>query len=186
MNGAGKKGGARSNAGRPRGTPTRVVRLPVPIADLARRMAERGFRMDDISGFLEVSGTSAASVPLMSSTAQCGFASPADDYIDRPLDFNELIIENPAATFAVNVIGESMTGAGIYPGDIAVIDRSRGPVHGCIVLACVDNEFTIKRYVKRDGNVTLHAENPAYRDIVFSEGTEAEVWGVVTRTIRKF
>ena len=62
-------------------------------------------------------------MPLMASPAECGFPSPADDYLDRPLDFNELLIENPAATFAVRIAGESMTGAGLFPGDIAVVDR---------------------------------------------------------------
>jgi hypothetical protein len=61
----------------------------------------------------------------MASRAECGFPSPADDYLDRPLDFNDLLIENPAATFAVRIAGESMTGAGLFPGDIAVVDRSR-------------------------------------------------------------
>lgn len=62
--------------------------------------------------------------------AACGFPSPADDYLDRSFDFNELIIENLAATFAVQVVGESMTGAGIFPGDIAVVPRARSPVDG--------------------------------------------------------
>jgi SOS-response transcriptional repressor LexA len=53
-------------------------------------------------------------VPLMAAPAECGFPLPADDYLDRPLDFNELLIENPAATFAVRIAGESMTGAGLF------------------------------------------------------------------------
>src|SRR6201999_2973516 len=62
-------------------------------------------------------------VPLMLGRAAAGFPSPADDYLDRPLDFNELLIENPDATFAVRVVGDSMIGVGIFPGDIAVVDR---------------------------------------------------------------
>jgi len=64
-----------------------------------------------------------------------GFPSFPEDYLDRPLDFNELLIARPAATFAVRVPGDSMRDAGIMPGDIAVIDRSITPVSGCIVLA---------------------------------------------------
>jgi DNA polymerase V len=81
----------------------------------------------------------------MADTAACGFPSPADDHFDSPLDFNEPIIENPAATFAVRVAGESMTGAGNFPGDIAVVNRARTAFDGCIVLALVDGEFIIKR-----------------------------------------
>src|SRR6202040_1908125 len=58
------------------------------------------------------------------------------DYLDRPLDFNELLIENPAATFAVRIAGESMTGAGLFPGDIAVVDRARTAVHGSSCWRC--------------------------------------------------
>jgi DNA polymerase V len=61
-------------------------------------------------------------VPLAESSVEAGFPSPADDYLDQPLDFNELLIENPAATFAVRISGESMSGAGLYPGDIAIVN----------------------------------------------------------------
>ena len=80
-------------------------------------------------------------VPLMASPAACGFPSPADDYLDRPLDFNELLIENPAATFAVRIAGDSMTGVGLFPGDIAVVDRSRTAADGSIVLALLDGRI---------------------------------------------
>lgn len=123
-------------------------------------------------------------VPLMAAKATCGFPSPADDYLDRPLDFNELIIENAAATFAVRVEGESMTGVGIFPGDIAVINRARNAVDGCIVLALVDGEFTIKRYRTRATRCWLQAENPLFNNIEIGEGMAFEVWGVVTRSIR--
>lgn len=186
MKGVRSHGGPRIGAGRPRAVETRVVRLPVPVADLARRLAQRGIRAGDINGFLDVEPRLVQTVPLVGATASCGFPSPADDYLDRPLDFNELIIENPAATFAVRAAGLSMTGAGIYPGDIVVVNRARNVAHENIILALVDGEFTIKRYLVRGGVVTLHAENPDYRDIVIEEGREFEVWGVVTRSIRMF
>jgi DNA polymerase V len=127
---------------------------------------------------------SRATIPLMAVTASCGFPSPADDYLDRPLDFNELIIENPAATFAVRVTGESMTGAGIFPGDIAVINRARNPADRSIVLALLDGEFTIKRYRRRGAHTWLQAENPNFSDIEIAEGSSFEVWGVVSRVVR--
>ena len=120
----------------------------------------------------------------MVAVAECGFPSPADDYLDRPLDFNELLIENAPATFAVRVAGDSMTGIGLFPGDIAVVNRAKAVVDGCIVVALVDGEFTLKRYRKRGGRTWLKAENPAFKDIEIHEDMSFEVWGVVTRAIR--
>src|SRR5271166_375573 len=91
--------------GRPRGsTPTQVVRVPLPIANIARRLAEGALRAGDINGFLDIQADSVRAVPLVGATAPCGFPSPADDYLDRPLDFNELLVQNPSATFAVRLV----------------------------------------------------------------------------------
>src|SRR6202044_2510868 len=138
----------------------------------------KSLRAGDINAFFDIEARRAATVPLMATSAACGFPSPADDYLDRPLDFNELLIENPAATFAVRIAGESMTGAGLFPGDIAVVDRARTAVDGSIVLALINGEFTIKRYQMSGGAVVLRAENPAFEDIAITEETGLEVWGV--------
>lgn len=123
-------------------------------------------------------------VPLAGSSVPAGFPSPADDYLDRALDFNEVLIQNPAATFAVRIAGESMLGLGLFAGDIAVINRARKPVNGNVVLALIDGDFTVKTYRLREGRVWLQAENPAYPDIEIRDGTDFEVWGVVTHSIR--
>lgn len=177
-------GGTREGAGRRPGIPTKVVRLPLPVVGIARRLAEKSLRWGEISSFLDLHIGRSQPVPLMSSNATCGFPSPADDYMDKALDFNELLIENPAATFAVRSAGESMTGAGIFPNDIVIVDRSRTPVDQSIVLALVDGEFTIKRYRKRGQKIWLQAENPAFKDIGITENTSFEVWGVVKHSIR--
>jgi DNA polymerase V len=170
--------------GRPAGEPTKVVRLPLPVAVLAKRLADKTLRAGDINAFLDVEPQRAAAVPLMASPATCGFPSPADDYLDRPLDFNELLIENPAATFAVRIAGESMTGIGLFPGDIAVVDRARTAVDGSIVLALLGGEFAIKRYRRKGARVWLQAENPAFKDIKLNEDSAFEVWGVIVKSIR--
>lgn len=125
-----------------------------------------------------------AVVPLMSSSAACGFPSPAEDHVDSPLDFNELLVTHPSSTFAVRVAGDSMTGLGIFPGDVAVVDRSVEPVSGKVVMALLDGEFTIKTLRRRDGHVVLEPANPAFRPIHVREGSDFEVWGVVTHCIR--
>jgi DNA polymerase V len=129
------------------------VRLPLTIANLARRLADKTLRAGDINGILDVEPRIAAAVPLMNDNAVCGFPSPADDYLDRPLDFNELLIENPAATFAVRIAGESMTGAGIFPGDIAVVDRSRTADDGSV--ACASEWGVHRQALPQEGNAPL-------------------------------
>ena len=170
--------------GRPRGEPTAVIRLPLPLASLARRLREGTLRAGDINQFLDLTPGERRTIRFVEGTASCGFPSPADDYLEHPLDFNELLIRNPAATFAVRLASDSMTGAGLFPGDIAVIDRSVTPTPGCIVLALLDGEFTIKRYRPRAGTILLQAENPAFPDIEVTAERAFEVWGVVTRSIR--
>src|SRR5262245_4053124 len=104
-------------------------------------------------------------VPVFAARVPAGFPSPADDYLDHPLDFNELLIAHPAATFAVRVAGNSMQGAGIYPGDIAIVDRAITATDGKIVLAILDGEFTLKRYRVRGGEAWLEAAHPDFKDI---------------------
>lgn len=172
--------------GRPTGEPTTVIRLPLPIADIARRIAQRGLRTREIAGFLDVEARSCAAIPFAAVRVACGFPSPADDYLDAPLDFNELLVKNPSATFAVRLESESMTGAGMLPGDIAIVDRSLNAKNGDIVVALIDTEFTVKRLLQHGAGVTLKAENPAFADIEIAEGQSFEIWGVITGIARKF
>ena len=75
-----------------------------------------------------------------------GFPSPAEQYLEPPLDLNELLVKRPAATFFVRVEGDSMIGAGIRDKDLLVVDRSLTPANGDIIIASVDGEFTVKTY----------------------------------------
>jgi len=113
-----------------------------------------------------------------------GLASPSQDYIDAPVDFNELLIENEVATFAVRITGDSMIGACIYPNDIAVVNRAKTPINGSVIVALLNGQFTVKRYYFTRDSIRLVAENPKYPDITISENSDFEVWGVVTHSIR--
>jgi DNA polymerase V len=95
------------------------------------------------------------SIPLYGTKVRAGFPSPADDYVEDRLDLNELLVKNEPATFFLKVEGCSMTGAGIFEGDIIVVDRSLEPSHRDIVLAIIDGRHTIKRLIKRKGEVRL-------------------------------
>ena len=124
--------------------------------------------------------------PLMESGASCGFPSPAEQYANTPLDLNELLVKNPEATFFVRADGESMINAGIRTGDILVVDRSKEPVENSIIIACVNNEFTVKYLHRDEDGIILKSGNPEYPDIVLFDGSELRVFGVVTSCIHKF
>jgi len=122
-------------------------------------------------------------LPLFSGKVAAGFPSPADDYVEKNLDLNELLVQKPAATFFVRAQGESMLGAGIHPNDILVVDRSIEPVPGKIVICALNGELVVKRLKRQAGRWMLGSENPAYRDIVLREEMDTVIWGVVTTVI---
>lgn len=120
-------------------------------------------------------------LPYFLSPVPAGFPSPAEDYEESQLDLNDFI-DHPAATFFVRASGESMTGAGIYPGDLLIVDRSIAPRHNHIVIAIIHGEMTLKRLIRQNGRYFLKADNPAYPGFAVTESTE--IWGVVKNSIR--
>ena len=114
-----------------------------------------------------------------------GWPSPAENYVEDSLDLHKLAVRNPAATFFMRVTGDSMTGCGIHNGDLVVVDRSRTPASGKVVVAVVDGELTIKRQVKRKNRLYLCPENPAYPEIDITDREETSVWGVVTYVLHQ-
>lgn len=123
--------------------------------------------------------------PLFLTRIPAGFASPADDFVDKALDLNELCVQHPAATFFVRVEGDSMTGASISDGDILVVDRSVEPADGRVVIAALDGELTVKRVRLQDGRLLLAAENDTYPPIPVGEEQDLVIWGVVTHVIHR-
>jgi DNA polymerase V len=122
-------------------------------------------------------------LPLFSAKVAAGFPSPADDYVEKNLDLNELLIQTPAATFFVRAQGESMLGAGIHPNDILIVDRSLEAVAGKIVICALNGELTVKRLQGVNGQWQLKAENPAYADLIIHDDLDMVIWGVVTNVI---
>ncbi len=124
--------------------------------------------------------------PLYASRPAAGFPAPGDDLIEKSLDLNDLLIDNPAATFFVRVEGDSMEGAGIFSGDILIIDRSVSLKSGQIVVAAVYGEMVVKRLDIKQGNSQLLSENSAYEPIKLSEAEDCYIWGVVVGSVRTF
>ncbi len=131
------------------------------------------------------SSTRSNRAPLFEQQVTAGFPSPADDFLkaETQLDLNEHLVKHPAATFFVRVRGDSMTGCGIYPDDILIVDRSLEAAHRKVVIAVVNGELTVKRLHKSGGKVMLLPENDRYKPIVIEDEMQLEIWGVVTSVI---
>ena len=129
-------------------------------------------------------------LPLIGSRVEAGFPSPADDFIERSLDLNEELVANPIATFFVRASGHSMDGAGIHDGDLLIVDRSRTPTSGNIVVAVVDGGLTVKRLAKHGMRASLlpdpsGEDQNAYKPIEITIETDAIIWGVVTWSLHR-
>lgn len=128
---------------------------------------------------------SACVAPFFESKIPAGFPSPAADHAQKQVDLNQHLFINPNASYLFRVSGSSMIGVGIYDGDTIIVDRSIDPQHNHIVLAVVDNSFTVKRLYKRGNQIKLVSENEQHTDITFSEFQELTIWGVVTFNLHR-
>ncbi|MFJ1270180.1 LexA family protein [Legionella lytica] len=164
-----RRGGARAGSGRPKGEPTKTVRVPLSLVAQVERLKEG----------------SNYQLPVFSSKVQAGFPSPADDYIEGYLDLNTQFIHNPSSTFVLQATGDSMIEAGIFSGAYLVVDRSIPPTDGRIVIAAVNGELTVKRLSKRGGRVQLLPANPQFQPIDITEDSEMVIWGVVTLVLHE-
>ncbi|MBH2004942.1 MAG: translesion error-prone DNA polymerase V autoproteolytic subunit [Sphingobacteriia bacterium] len=120
-------------------------------------------------------------VPTANAT---GFGAAADDYMERGIDLNEQLIRNKPATFFFRMNSDAMIGAGIFKGDTLIVDRSIRAVSGKIIIAILDGELLVRRFVKHPNSVALVAENTRYGNIALNGFDDrANIWGVVTYSI---
>lgn len=117
-------------------------------------------------------------------TVQAGFPSPAEEELVDILSLDEFLVQRPEATFMLRVSGDSMIDAGIHPGDIVLVEKGRTPKSGDIVIAQVDDEWTMKYFVRRRKQVQLEAANKKYKTIVPKQSLT--IGGVVKTVIRKY
>lgn len=191
MHGGNRPGAGRKVGSSPYGENTKLMRIPEGIVDTVRdflveckaQQLEIRFKRDIL---YPAQNSERIRLPLFSHKVVGGFPSPADDYIQDRISLDEHLIANKDATFFVRVQGNSMIGAGIFDGDLLVVDKSIAPTCGQIVVAIIDGESTVKRLVLRDNKTILKAENRRFKDIELQEGQELQVWGVVTATVKKF
>lgn len=119
-------------------------------------------------------------VPTANAT---GFGAAADDYMERGIDLNEQLIMNKPATYFFRMNGDAMEGAGIYAGDVLIVDRSIKATSGKIIVAAVNGELLVRRFTQTMNKGRLEPENKRYTTIELGEFTEYQAWGVVTCVI---
>jgi len=115
---------------------------------------------------------------------RAGFPSPAADFIDVSIDLNKHLIKHPSATFYARAKGDSMKDAGIFDGDLLIVDKSIDPADGRIAICYLNGEFTVKRIKKDKDEVWLIPANTAYQPIKMEEGSSLTIWGIVTHVIK--
>ena len=128
-------------------------------------------------------GASEILIPLYHENIHAGFESPAADYEEESIDLNAYVTKYPHATFYARVVGDCMTGSGIYAGDLLVVDRSLTPSNGDVVVGILDNDFILRSYYKSGTREYLMPDNIAYQPITCNSTTKFEIWGVVPYTI---
>lgn len=114
-----------------------------------------------------------------------GWPSPAEDYVEDTLDLHSYAVRNQTATYFLRAGGDSMTGAGIFQGDILVVDRSLNIIPGKVVIAAIEGEVTVKRLVKRGNRLFLSPENSTYAPIDITGRDDVVFWGVVTNVLHR-
>ena len=117
-------------------------------------------------------------------TRAAGFGASPDEEGERNLDLNERLIKNKPATFFLRVSGDAMVNAGIFSGDMLIVDRSLKPLNGKIVVAILNGEMLVRRFEKTFNRIRLIPETSRLGTIeVDPSSCEFAVWGVVTYVI---
>ena len=122
---------------------------------------------------------------LVEQGISAGFPSPADDFKEVRISLDNELVKNKEATFYARVSGNSMENAGLSDGDLIVIDRSINPENNKIAVCYIDGDFTVKRIIKKEGQLYLKPENKNYKKIKIKEDDQLMIWGIVTYVIKK-
>ena len=139
----------------------------------------------NILSIINIEADKKTNTPIFLDSVSAGFPSPATDYMESKLDLNEYLVRHPAATFIVKASGLSMIEAGIFSGDLLIVDRSIKPKNDNIVIASVFGDLTVKKLRKKGFSLFLVSANNEYSSIEVKEEMECFIWGVVTYVIHK-
>ena len=199
------RGGKRPNPGpkasvSPFGEKTKLVRVPMSIEpslvvylDDYKKSVQVKSKKPSLFHMIAMINPPEIYRPIYSGKVAAGqsrFPSPAQDYEQEELDLNKHLITNPPATFYYNVGADydSMIDVGNLPKALLIVDRSINPKSSHIVVAVVDGAEVVKRLYKWRGVIELRSENKEknYPPVVFKDGDELIIEGVVTSNVNKF
>ena len=122
-------------------------------------------------------------IPFFLESVSAGFPSPAQDFVEKRLDVNDLCEVDQKNCFLVTVSGESMINAGIHDGDVLVVNRALKARHGDFVVATIYGEQTVKElHTKSVARLMPH--NKDFKPIYINEESELLINGVVTSVVR--
>lgn len=198
-----KRGGARPGAGRPKGDSRMIsFRAPGALADkldeienrtefikssIDKALRERESGIGWIEGMVPVGEAPHVSIPFFDIRVVAGFPVPLDnDEKAQDIDLIRMLCPHPEASYLIRVNGDSMIDAGVLSGDIVIVDKSnRNPSPREIAMCELNGEYTLKHFVKEDGQGWLVPANPDYPRIRISPEDDFSVWGTVTFIIHK-
>lgn len=140
--------------------------------------------MKEIDHIQPLIPTETFAIPSLEEAVPAGFPSPAQDYQGDGIDLNRELIRHPASTFCARVSGNSMCDCGIDDGDLLIIDKSLTPREGSVAVCFVDGEFTLKRISLRSDGIWLVPANPQYPELHVTDGSNFQVWGIVSYVVK--
>ena len=146
------------------------------------KLLDAGILQKDSKGFLSLTRNPRAL--KLAGEVCAGLPASAEAEIRRIVSLDEYLVRNPENSFLLSVTGDSMIGAGIIEEDVVLVESTREPKNGDIVLAEVDGNWTMKYFYKKGNRVTLGAANSKYSTIV--PHTELRIAGVITAVVRRY
>ena len=153
------------------------------VFGLLRKLEEAGYVAKDANGRIALLDKLTGTVRVLGSIA-AGFPAQEEQQEADAVTLDEYLVKNPDHTFMLTVRGDSMIDAGILPGDIVLVEKGPRPNQHDIVVACVDDEWTLKYYVRDNAGVRLEPANRKYKFI--RPRQSLEIGGVVRAVIRRY
>jgi DNA polymerase V len=124
-------------------------------------------------------------IAMLRKSVPAGFPAAADGDVERRMSLDEHLIQHKESTFFMRVAGDSMSGLGIFDGDLLIVDRAVPATIGCVVIAVLDGEFTVKQLLHTPEGRVLRSAHPSYPDILVKPEQDFSIWGVVQWNVHK-
>lgn len=198
-----RRGGRREGAGRPHtGSKLYTFRAPAQMARfldsqdnktefikncIVRQIQVQDDNIHKMGEVYPVAQVKDMRLPYFDVGIVAGFPIPLDnDERSQDIELLKMLCPNPEASYLIRVDGNSMIDAGIYSGDVIIVDKSnRNPSPTEVAVCELNGDYTLKRFVKRGNAGWLVPANPNYPEIKVTEDDTFSIWGTVTYIIHK-